>query len=226
MRDLVRETGVPVATLHFYAASGLLPQAQKQSRTSARYSTATIDRVRWIRSVQQELRLPLRAIRGILDELGQIPVSELRTRMALGEMLGRQTLVPPAVDAPELDAGTVAALEEMGLIAAAPDGERGPADQRLMRLVAAMRAAGFTEEAGFRNDQLLLYRDAMRDLVRAETRRIVDAGRRLGPEEASMLVERGLPAIDELVRFFHLRAISESIDAWRELTQPEGDAER
>jgi hypothetical protein len=88
-----------------------------------------------------------------------------------------------------------------------------------------MQVAGFTEANGFTHEQLLVYRDAMRNVVREETRRIVDAGRRLGPEQASVLVEEGMDAIDELVRFFHLRAIREAIDAWRELTGVDEEAE-
>jgi len=88
-----------------------------------------------------------------------------------------------------------------------------------------MQAAGFTEANGFTHEQLLVYRDAMRNVVREETRRIVDAGRRLGPEHASVLVEEGMDAIDELVRFFHLRAIREAIDAWRDLTRGDDAAD-
>ena len=222
MRDLVRETGVPAGTLHFYAASGLLPDAEKTSRTSVRYPRSTVDRVRWIRSVQQELRLPLRAIRWALKELGQVPVAELRTRLALGEMLDHRIHAAPAPAGPKSTAEAIADLERLGLVG--PEDKRGrrsEVDERLIQLNAAMRAAGFHEENGFTNDQLTLYRDAMRDLVRAETRRVVDASRRLGPAEASALVERGMPLIDELVRYFHQRAITESLEVWRTLIRPE-----
>jgi hypothetical protein len=125
---------------------------------------------------------------------------------------------PPSLSLP---AGLARDMEELGLVQRGPRGRRSASDQRLLEIIAAMRRAGFSRENGFSDDQLLLYRDAMRDLVREETRRIIDAGTRLGPEQATRLVERGLPAIDELVRFFHLRAITESIDAWRELTREE-----
>ena len=225
MRDLVRETGVPAGTLHFYAASGLLPGTRKLNRTAVRYPTSTIARVRWIRGVQQDLRLSLNAIRWVLLELGQVPVNEIWTRLALGEML-EHTIRPDERPSPTtLTPEDIAEMEALGLVAApGPDGHRSAADQRALSLIGAMRAAGFNRENGFTNDQLLLYRDAMRDLVREETRRILAAGRRLGPEGASLLVERGLPAIDELVRFFHLRAITESIEAWRAITRVEETA--
>ena len=223
MRDLVQETGVPAGTLHFYAASGLLPDAHKTSRTSVRYPRSTVARVRWIRSVQQELRLPLRAIRWVLGELGQVPVSELRTRLALGEMLDQRITAPPPPRGPKAAAKNVADLERLGLVSPTRGGRRSEADRRLIQINAAMRAAGFNEDNGFSNDQLLLYRDTMRELVRAETRRIVDAGRRLGPVEASALVERGMPLIDELVRHFHQRAITESLEVWRSLTRPDAE---
>jgi hypothetical protein len=86
-----------------------------------------------------------------------------------------------------------------------------------MQIEAAMMAAGFTEANGFAFPELIAYRDAMRDLVREETRHMVEASSRLGAEEAIALVEQGMPIIDELVRFFHQRAILESIARWRSL---------
>lgn len=222
MRDLTRRTGVPAATIHFYAASGLLPRATKLSRTSARYPQATVERVRWIRTVQKEFRLSLRAISWVLAELGQVPIAEIRSRLALGELLDRRIhmVLPP--EHRNLPPQLVAEMQELGLVAAVqPGGSRAPADDRLLEIIAMMRDAGFNPENGFTNEQLLLYRDAMRDLVRKEAGRIVEAGRRLGPEAAVAVVERGLPAIEELVRFFHMRAIAEAIEEWRATTARE-----
>jgi DNA-binding transcriptional MerR regulator len=214
-----------VGTIHYYANLGLLPPHSKRSRTRVGYSARTVSRVRWIRTAQKELRLSLESIRRVLQRLGQVPVSELRTRLALGELLERDMWSDPGSDIKRpLDAHATAALEKLGLIAPlGPDGKRSESDERLMQIEAAMMAAGFTEANGFAFPELIAYRDAMRDLVREETRHMVEASSRLGAEEAIALVEQGMPIIDELVRFFHQRAILESIARWRSLLYEEGE---
>jgi DNA-binding transcriptional MerR regulator len=222
MRDLVRETGVSAATIQFYGASGLLPPTSKRGRTSVRYGPDTVARVRWVRTVQQELRLSLRAIRGVLHALGEVSIAELRTRLALGDFLGspHDVAVPLAGVSVSKESVIAGNLEKLGLIErVAPGAQRSSSDRRLIELEAAMQAAGFTVENGFTWDQLLLYRDAMRALVREETRRVVAMGQRLGPAEASAIVERGLPVIDELLRFFHTQASLESIGRWRRIVE-------
>jgi DNA-binding transcriptional MerR regulator len=223
IRDVLEQTGVPVATIHYYSNLGLLPPHSKLSRTRVRYSAGTVSRIRWIRTAQVELRLSLDSIRRILDVLGQVPISELRTRLALGELLEREIRSDSVLDAgAQLDPHAVAALEELGLIApAGPDGRRSESDQRLMQIEAAMLAAGFTEANGFAFPELIAYRDAMRNLVREETRHMMDASSRLGPAETIALIEAGMPVIDELVRFFHMRAILESLERWRSLLYEE-----
>ncbi|HEV7677978.1 MAG TPA: MerR family transcriptional regulator [Candidatus Dormibacteraeota bacterium] len=222
MGDLVRQTGVSAATIQFYGASGLLPPTSKRGRTSVRYGVDAVARIRWVRAVQQELRLSLRSIRSVLENLGEIPVAELRTRLALGNALDSAYDVGAAAGdvgvTAEQEAEIAAHLERLGLIESVPPGApRRAADRRLIELEAAMQAAGFTEANGFTWDQLLLYRDAMRAVVREETRRFVAAGRRLGPQRAGAIVERGLPVIDELLRFFHAQAVLEGVDGWRRI---------
>src|SRR5438309_5305252 len=86
MRDLVRLTGISAPTIHFYALQGLLPAPRKTAGNQARYSDETARRLRWIRSLQ-ELRLPLRTIKSILERHGELPVEEVEALQALGTLL-------------------------------------------------------------------------------------------------------------------------------------------
>src|ERR1700737_2110269 len=87
MRDLVRLTALPAPTIHFYAAQGLLPPALKTAGNQALYADHTARRVVWIRTLQQDLHLPLKTIRWVLDRWGELPVDEIRALQALGSLM-------------------------------------------------------------------------------------------------------------------------------------------
>ena len=68
MRDLVRESGLPRETIHFYKLQGLLPEPIKTGRNTALYTQEHLERLRHIRELQERQFLPLKAIRAVLDE--------------------------------------------------------------------------------------------------------------------------------------------------------------
>src|SRR2546428_13456114 len=87
MRDLVRLTGVSAPTIHFYAQQGLLPEPRKTAGNQAEYPETTVARLRWIRAMQNELRLSLRSLRNLLEQHGQIPMDDVQALMARGHLL-------------------------------------------------------------------------------------------------------------------------------------------
>jgi DNA-binding transcriptional MerR regulator len=224
MRDLVRLTGVSAPTIHFYAQQGLLPPAQKTAGNQARYPEASAPRILWIRSLQQELRLPLRSIRWILERWGELPVDEIRALQTLGALLEEPD---PAVTAAEvashaMDEHDTEALRQLGLIQAG-GGPLTAGDMRLISLCEAVRAAGFTEEAGFSVENIAVYRDAVERLVQEEVARIVEPVLgRYEPAELGDLIRRGLPLANQILALLHQRALQGELQRWLE---PERAAE-
>ncbi len=227
MRDLVRLTGVSAPTIHFYAQQGLLPRSRKTAGNQALYEETTVSRIRWIRDLQTELGLSLRSIANVLAMRGETPVEEIRALQALGALLDEPD---PAAGAGELAAvrerlsgSDVASLQRLGLV-----GSTGPissSDLRLLDLVAAMRAAGFTEEAGFSIESLALYRDAVERLVADELARVVEPVlHRHDPQTLRDLVHRGLPLTDRLLSLLHQRAVRGEMQRWLELAPDAADA--
>jgi DNA-binding transcriptional MerR regulator len=220
MRDLVRLTGVSAPTIHFYAQQGLLPSARKTAGNQALYPDATVTRVRWIRMLQTEMNLSLRSIAHVLEMRGELPVEEIRALQALGALLDEPD---PVAEAAELAAvrerlgpDDVASLQRLGLIGAA--GAISSGDMRLLELVAAMRASGFTEDAGFAIESLALYRDAVERLVADELARIVEPVlHRHDAETLRDLVHRGLPLTDRLLSLLHQRAVRGEMQRWLDL---------
>jgi DNA-binding transcriptional MerR regulator len=214
MRDLVRLSGTPAPTIHFYTQQGLLPRPRKTASNQALYRAGTVERILWIRSLQAELHLPLRTIRWVLGRWGQLPLDEIRSLQALGSLLEEPD---PAASADELarvrerlGPHDLEALQGLELIGD-PD-HPTTSEMRVLELVAAMRAAGFTERAGFNIDNLALYRDAVERLVQDEAVRIIEPvlGRH-EPETLRDLIRVGLPLANELFVLLHQRALQRDI---------------
>ena len=220
MRDLVRLTGVSAPTIHFYSLQGLLPEARKTAGNQALYAESTVTRIRWIRELQTELNLSLRSIAHVLSMRGERPVEEIRALQALGAILDEPD---PAAGAAELAAvrerlapTDVASLQRLGLIRSA--GPISGSDLRLLDLVAAMRAAGFTEDAGFSVENLAVYRDAVVRLVAEELARIVEPVlHRHDAQTLRDLVHRGLPLTDRLLSLLHQRAVRAEMQRWLDI---------
>lgn len=220
MRDLVRLTGVSAPTIHFYAQQQLLPEPRKVSGNQALYPESTLSRLSWIRALQGELRLSLRGIRSILERWGELPVEEIRALQALGSLLAEPDTAAggeelAAVTA-RLGTGDLAALVDLGLVR---DGHTfSGGDLRLLELVASLRAAGFTDDAGFDIESIGLYRDAVERLVTDELSRIVEPVlSRHDAETLRDLVNRGLPLANQLLSLLHHRAVQGEMRRWLDL---------
>ncbi len=225
MRDLVRLTGAPAPTIHYYAQQGLLPPARKTAENQALYSEETINRVLWIRALQQDLRLPLRTMRWVLDRWGELPAGEIRALQTLGRLLEEPdpaaSLEELAAVVRNLEPGDLDDLRAMGLIA--PAGRPlTSSDARLIELVGAMRAAGFTTVAGFEGRNLGVYRDAVERLVEEELQRFVEPVlSRHDPADLRDLVRRGMPLVNQLLALLHQRALTGEMQRWLEHQDPE-----
>lgn len=219
MRDLVRLTGVPAPTIHFYAQQGLLPAPRKSSGNQATYPESSVSRLRWIRALQTELHLSLRSIGAILERWGQVPVEEAKALQTVGRLLDEPD---PAVTRAELDAVRARlapddfdALAEGGLI-----DRRGVtgSELRILEVVAAMRAAGFTPEAGFGVEAIALYQRAVERLVTEEFARVVEpALARHDPATLRDLVNRGVPLANQLLALLHQRAVQNEVQRWLDM---------
>jgi DNA-binding transcriptional MerR regulator len=220
MRDLVRLTGVSAPTIHFYAQQRLLPQARKTAGNQALYGDSTAARIRWIRALQTELNLSLRSIGRVLEMRGELPVEEIRALQALGALLDEPDPAAGAADlaavGQRLGVDDVASLQRLGLIGST--GAISSNDLRLLDLVAAMRASGFTEESGFSIESLAVYRDAVERLVADELARIVEPVlHRHDAQTLRDLVHRGLPLTDRLLSLLHQRAVRGEMQRWLDL---------
>jgi DNA-binding transcriptional MerR regulator len=71
MKELTVATGLPKSTIHYYAQEGLLPEPTKTSPNMAYYHPSCVERLLFIKEIQAERNLPLRAIKRLLKEKDQ-----------------------------------------------------------------------------------------------------------------------------------------------------------
>ncbi|MCG8616632.1 MAG: MerR family transcriptional regulator [Desulfobacterales bacterium] len=83
MKELTDATGVAKSTILLYVNKGLLPQPVKTSPNMAYYDPACIERIAFIKKIQNTHRLPLAAIKGLLKEMDRgrdvTPLLELQS---------------------------------------------------------------------------------------------------------------------------------------------------
>ena len=68
MSELAEQSGVSAGTIKHYLREGLLPEPVKTSRNMAYYPPEFIERIRLIKRLQEDRFMPLRLIKGVIDE--------------------------------------------------------------------------------------------------------------------------------------------------------------
>ncbi len=204
MSAFAAAAGVPVPTIKHYLREGLLPEPVRTSRNMAYYDASLVERVKAIKRLQQELYLPLKVIRRILDRLddGELPaelaveatIARVLEDLAPKEAISRRRSIASGITASELDL-----LTKLGIVhpVGKGDAQRFEGDDvALLEVFAQARRAGLTPEM-LPPEILREYTHAVRRLVRVELqlfRRgvIPAAGRNLAQltEAATTLSER------------------------------------
>ena len=182
MRDLVRESGLPRETIHFYRQQGLLPEPVKTGRNTALYTQEHVERLRRIRELQERQFLPLKAIRAVLDdtvEEGFTPEQEDLVRQVRATLSGwsndqQRPAVAVADFVPErLSRDELRELTDAGLVTvqgAARGGCVSEDDAVILECWAQFKEAGLGPQQGVGPAELRIYDEAMERLVTREAR--------------------------------------------------------
>ena len=135
MAELVRESGIPRETIHYYLREGLLPEPTRSGRTRATYDERHLERLRAIRYLREEKFLPIAVIRSMFEvglEGGGLDVETVSTVLGLDPSLPKTQ----GQRAPHDDALAIAL--ERGLLggSAEPAAIETPAGQAVLAAVA------------------------------------------------------------------------------------------
>lgn len=213
--ELARRSGVSVGTIRFYIREGLLPRPTvKTSRNMAYYDESFVSRIRLVRRLQEERRLPLSMIRSIVsggdedhDAVPSLVELEAKAAAALeaeegGEATGERELIErTGISRDDLE--ELRALELITAQGSARAPRYAAVDVAIVEAVARARALGLTREL-FPTSDLEVYVRALRALVAEEVSLFAKRtrGREL-PLPPERLLEAAVNLMGELVR--HLR---------------------
>jgi DNA-binding transcriptional MerR regulator len=219
MGELARASGVSAATIKHYLREGLLPEPVKTSRNMAYYPADFVERIRMIKQLQEERYMPLRVIKGLLEE----DPDRARALIELGDRLLEHALASESErisaaevgDRYEVPQDVLDRLAELEVLT--PD-ERGysPSDVRIIEAISRFRAGGYEERIGFTVYDTLRYRESMADLVRQEVDVLMDrlAGE-MDPDEAMKLIEAGTQPLNDLLAAMHTKALVAELERRR-----------
>ena len=216
MSELAERSGVSAGTIRHYLREGLLGDGAdivRTSRNMAYYPAEYVERIALIKRLQQQRYMPLRVIRGALQEdpdrvsaLIELEDRILERALASAEDDGRVSArevraryeIPPNV---------LERLAEIGVLTPTRAGY-DPNDVKIIEAIASFRAGGYEEALGFTVYDTLRYRQALEPLVAEEVSALL--GRLAGEvdvERALEIVEAGVEPLRALLGAMHSKLL-------------------
>ncbi len=221
--ELSSRAGVSRATVAHYVALGLLPPPTKTARNMAYYDPECVERIALIRELQRRRRLPLTAIKELLDKQGpealQRIVAETKQmeRFVEGWLSGspRRTVArEELLAASGLEPAELEELERMGLLVRAADGRYDSVSEDIAVAVGRMRREGLTDELGFEVGDIDMYTRAIERFVEREieffNRRVLG---RVSQRKARALVLAALEGAERLWVAVRRRVLLQALEA-------------
>ncbi len=211
MRELAEASGVSAGTIKHYLREGLLPEPVKTSRNMAYYPTDFVERIRLIKQLQEERFMPLKVIRGMLEEDPERAraLVELEDRILERANAREEGRISPA-EAERRYGVPREVLERLADLEVLSPSRRGygPSDVKIVEAISRFRAGGYDERIGFTVYDTLRYKRAVEALVEEEVEVIM---RRLPGEmdarRAAELIEGGAEPLQDLIAALHAKAL-------------------
>ncbi|TMM18082.1 MAG: MerR family transcriptional regulator [Actinobacteria bacterium] len=216
MSELAERSGVSPGTIRYYLREGLLGEGAdiiRTSRNMAYYPAEYVQRIELIKRLQQQRFMPLRVIKGALEDDPERvrALVELEDRIIeralAGAEEGKRVSVRAACERYQIPRNVLERLAEIGVLSPNRNGYDAE-DVRIIEAIASFRAGGYDEALGFTVYDTLRYRDALQPLVREEVRALL--GRLAGEvdvERALQIVAAGVEPLRELLGAMHSKLL-------------------
>jgi DNA-binding transcriptional MerR regulator len=215
MSELAERSGVSAGTIKHYLREGLLGEGDgivRTSRNMAYYPPEYVERITLIKRLQEDRFMPLRVIKGMLDEDPDRAhkLVELEDRIIERALERRESeRVSPAevqrrYDLPQ---NVLDRLAEIGVLTPTKRGYDDD-DVAIIEAMVRFRAGGYDEALGFTVYDTLRYREALQPLVEEEIRTLL--GRFAGevdPERAADIIASGTEPLRELLGAMHSKLL-------------------
>jgi DNA-binding transcriptional MerR regulator len=211
MSELAERSGVSAGTIKHYLREGLLPEPVKTSRNMAYYPADFVDRIRLIKQLQEERFMPLKVIKGMLDEDPDRAKAlvELEDRILERALAGeeKRTSAAEVRRRYEMPQEVLARLEELGILGPNSRGY-SQSDVKVVEAISRFRAGGYDERIGFTVYDTLRYKHVLQELVKEEVNVLMErlAGE-MDTDSAVELIEAGSAPLQDLIAALHSKLL-------------------
>jgi len=216
MSELAERSGVSAGTIRYYLREGLLGDGRdivRTSRNMAYYPGDYVQRIELIKRLQQQRFMPLRVIKGALEEDPERvrALVELEDRILERALAGaegaRRVSAKAALERYGVPRNVLERLAEIGVLSPNRNGYDAE-DVKIIEAIASFRAGGYDEALGFTVYDTLRYRDALAPLVKEEVRALLQrlAGE-VDVERAMEIVAAGVEPLRELLGAMHSKLL-------------------
>ena len=216
MSELAERSGVSPGTIRYYLREGLLGAGEDVVRTSrnmAYYPADYVERIALIKRLQEERFMPLRVIRGALQEDPErvralIELEDRILERALASAEERNRVSRRAVkERYGVPRNVLDRLAEIGVLTPTQRGYDKD-DVKIIEAIANFRAGGYDETLGFTVYDTLRYRTALEPLVEEEVRALLErlAGE-VEVDRAMEIVAAGTEPLRELIGAMHSKLL-------------------
>jgi len=216
MSELAERSGVSAGTIRYYLREGLLGEGRdivRTSRNMAYYPPEYVQRIELIKRLQEKRFMPLRLIKGALEEdPGRVhALIELEDRIlerALASAEDSRRVSSKTVrERYDIPRNVLDRLAEIGVLTPNRTGYEQD-DVKIIEAIASFRAGGYEEALGFTVYDTLRYREALEPLVQEEVRALLErlAGE-VDVERAMEIVAAGSEPLRELLGAMHSKLL-------------------
>jgi len=216
MSELAEQSGVSAGTIKHYLREGLLPEPVRTSRNMAYYPPEFVERIRLIKRLQEDRFMPLRLIKGVIDEDPERAhaLIELEDRIlqraAAAQEQGRvsRAEVRRRYEVPD---NVLERLEDLQILS---PNSRGydPDEVKIIEAISRFRAGGYDERIGFTVYDAVRYREALQPLVEEEVGVLLE--RLVGEvdvDRAEEIIAAGTEPLRELVGAIHSKLLLDEL---------------
>ena len=216
MSELAEQSGVSAGTIKHYLREGLLPEPVRTSRNMAYYPPEFVERIRLIKRLQEDRFMPLRLIKGVIEEDPERAraLIELEDRIleraAATQESGRvsRAEVRRRYEVPDNVLERLADLEILS-----PNSRGYDADEvKIIEAISRFRAGGYDERIGFTVYDAVRYREALQPLVEEEVGVLLE--RLVGEvdvDRAEEIIAAGTEPLRELVGAIHSKLLLDEL---------------
>ena len=213
--ELAQKAEVTKETIHFYTREGLLPKPRKRTRNTADYDDSYIERIKYIRELQDKHFLPLSEIKKIMKQWNKGSPLQAAVLQLQGEYFRAvERLLPSEItgerdfcQATGLNFKWLAKMEEWGVITPTvhENGQKvySQDDVSLGKVIVDMDRVGMGPKDGFDPEALRLYKENFKALAAKGQEYFFKAlWNKLDDDEFRQRAEKGMEIMS--IYYYHL----------------------